>query len=190
MTRSDPDLTQAVGQWLSLMWQHIDNTVRAMIGHHHEQHEPGGKDQVRIPVSFLSDVSAASPSNDDVLKYNSTNKLWVNGVGDGVATAAKHQAHLGLILPPSVIPPGPTNVSGAAYHVRAIRVAADGAVSGNVGGLGISYGFSFGAAGGDTEQQYSSNAVHWENHSTIGIDVEMPSTSIASWLTVDVSLED
>ena len=78
---SDPELTQAVQGFLSLMWQHVDATIRAMVHQHHQAHEPGGKDQVRIPVSFLVDVSAAAPDDGDTLLYNATDKLWLTGPG-------------------------------------------------------------------------------------------------------------
>jgi hypothetical protein len=286
------------------MWQHVDNTIRDLLGRHHAQHEPGGKDQVRIPIGFLTDVHAENAEYADLLYYNEPEKLWVAanlselpggpanhylddlidvdatnpalgdviswnpisemwetgakllaldsltdvdatnpalgdlivwndetefwehkpakdalGLGPGLhlddlidvaATApntgdtivfnainqlwenkvggggsGKHQAHMGLILPASVVPPGPTNITGAAYTVRSVQIASDGEVWGLVGGCG-SYSFGFGTSGGTIN--YNGLANSWGDGSTITLTVNGQG-NVGSYLTVDIALE-
>jgi hypothetical protein len=187
---ADPELTQAVQGFLSQMWQHIDATIRAAIHQHHKEHEPGGKDLLRLPLFALADVSAEDPDNGDTLIYDDTTKLW--GTGPGGSGSGAHQAHLGLILPASVVPPGPTNITGAAYTVTAVHITSDGDVFGSVGGCG-SYPFGFGASGGTQDYGSNPNAplnASWGNGSTITIDnLTYGSAASASYLTVDIALE-
>ena len=128
MTRSDPDLTQAVGQWLSLMWQHVDATIRAAIHQHHWEHEPGGKDQLRLPLFALSDVVAEDPAQDDTIHYDIPTKLWFTGPGGG--GGGEHQAYVGTGLPTSVVPPGPVNITSTNFIITAVSISFDGAVTG------------------------------------------------------------
>lgn len=191
----DPELTQAVQVFLSQMWQHIDNTIRAMIGHHHREHEPGGNDQVRLPVYALSDVhwlkdvSGDPPDDGDTLIYY---RHKTNGVAsyerDGwweIEPAGRHQAHLGVILPASVIPPGPTNITGKSFSVRGVLISSDGACTGTLS-FGGSYSFSFGAAGGSQSWDLENNPGTWGGGSSIS--VTYPNDTTASWLTADIWL--
>jgi hypothetical protein len=191
---SEQVVTHAAEAFLDKLWRKLYTRMREMVNHHHRNHEPGGIDALILRLTELYDVYAVSPTDGQALVYQASSKHWIPGTAGTGTGSARHQAHLGLILPPSVVPPGPTNISlvtqvdDGHYTVRTVRIAADGACSGNFNVGSGSYSFGFGGFGGD--YSYTNQSATWGVGSTMTIgNFTMPSDSIATWLTVDVALE-
>jgi len=190
---ADPELSNAVTGFLSQMWQHVDQTVRVLLSNHRRQHEPGGTDMLRLPLSFLADVDAKEPDIGDTIIYtrykDDNNNYRMEGVGwwkHGPA-GGQHQAHVGLILPTDVVPPGPTNICDAAFDILAVRVAHDG--------TSVTGTFSAGTFGCDLENgYYDSNDPEddvigiWGVGSTMTVSLVTYSEDV-TWLTVDIAIE-
>ena len=180
MTRGDPDLNQAVQGFLAQMWQHIDATIRAALHPHHWEHEPGGKDQVRIPVFFLADVVAEDPDNNDTLIYSTADKLWYTGPGGG---ASVHQVHFTLPLPAMIVPPGPCNITGNPLTISAVLITTDDTtVAGSLNVGGNSYSFSTGGGGLDV----SGLTDTWGERATMTLSLS-DYGSDGTYLSIDVA---
>lgn len=109
---------------LILMWRHVYNNIQNMIHPHHFRHEPGGSDEVRIPLGYLRNVTITSPKVGEVLVVDTVGNngdWWVNGEGG----AGKEQVHFSMPLPATVIPPGPTNITGGTYKIHSVLSVTD-----------------------------------------------------------------
>lgn len=152
--------------------------VRTMLHPHHAEHEPGGKDQIKIPLGFLRDVTYSGlPTTSEVLVYNVDH--WENGSAS--ATQTKHGAYLYVSLPAevgAVSPPGPKNVSGAAHTVTAVTVTSDGAVAGTMTGGS----FSFSAGGGETDT--TGLSTNWANGDRLAVTISSCGTD-GTYLVID-----
>jgi len=96
------------------------------------------------------------------------------GTGSGV-----HQAHMGVVLPTAVIPPGPTNITTVDFRVPKVRIACDGVVTGNFTGLSSSFSLTSGTFVGNWT---------WSRGSTLRVEV-LTVDDTATYLTVDIALE-
>jgi hypothetical protein len=184
---SDPELSNAVQGFLGQMWQHVDATIRALIGHHREQHEPGGKDQVRLPVHALADVNALAPDDGDILIYHryigltgapitSIDGYWEAGAGGSVGT---HQAYVMIPLPATTQPPpGPVNLASTARTITRISYLSDGAVSFSATGGG----YAFGVGGGEADETVSSA---WASDARLSVSLDLPTGTDGTYLIVE-----
>ncbi len=124
------DPQPAANSYASLLWKHINDFVKIWLKNHHYNHEPGGVDEVQIPLGGLADVTLGSAvANGDALVYSAAGTCWTNGAGGG---GGPHQVHFSVLLPVTVIPPGPTNITGAVMMITAVRFSSDGGVSGTL----------------------------------------------------------
>lgn len=114
--------------FIALLWRDLYNRIRELMHPHRHEHEPGGKDQVHLPLGFLSDVTLTSPSDGEVLTYDLATTAWINGAGGG--GGGEHQAYVGTGLPTSVVPPGPVNITSTNFTITAVSISFDGTVTG------------------------------------------------------------
>ena len=141
-----------------LLWNHIGMRIVNLLKNHHIQHEPGGLDQVKLPLGSLKDVQfSVAPVNGNVLKYNGAWKRWEAGVGGGGGAIGQAFFEAAGSIAVGVIP-GPLNLSGSVLTITQVVVSADGEVSGAVTGGG---GFAF-AAGGGTDNNVTTYP--WTNN--------------------------
>jgi hypothetical protein len=137
--------TRDAEAYRSLVWGNIQKFVRSVLKVHHYQHEPGGSDEVRIPLGGLEDVALGTAVADgNALIYSAAGTCWTNGAGSG--GSSNGQAFFetaGTVTTGSIA--GPTNLTGTALTITRVLVAADGEVAGNVTAGGA---FSFAAGGG------------------------------------------
>jgi hypothetical protein len=179
---SDPQLSQAVQGFLSQMWQHVDATIRAMIGHHREQHEPGGKDAVRIPLEFLANVNATVPMDGDVLTYQELEQYtgtWIAAAPEGGGGSA-HQVYAYIALPTTEnpVPLGPINLSGATRTISKINYKSDGEISGTCSGG------SFAFAEGGGEDLDTGLSASWSDGARLSVSVSAEGTD-GTYLIID-----
>jgi hypothetical protein len=72
----EPVDTHEADVFVAQLWRDIYNRVRALLHPHHREHEPGGLDQVKIPLGALADTVLTDPQVGDTLTYNGI--TWVN----------------------------------------------------------------------------------------------------------------
>src|SRR5512139_3627737 len=120
------DASHEAKAWVSLLWTHIYTRVRAMIHPHHKEHEPGGNDALRLPLSGLSDVYLSGVGDGDTIIYESVTGHWIPGAGGGGAGQAFFEMY-GLF---EGTIPGPTNLTGGALTITRVYIKSNGACSG------------------------------------------------------------
>ena len=162
--------------FLSLLWGHIYARVQAMIHPHHIQHEPGGNDEVRLPLGFLKDVSINSAVDGNALVKSGD--LWVPGAGGGAGGIGQAFFEMFGSLYIATVP-GPTNLTGSTLTITRVLIASDGACTGTAAGQA----FSFGAGGGTDDNTGLSSS--WADGSAISATISSAGTD-GSYLTVDV----
>lgn len=164
-----------------LLWAHIGKRITALLGNHHYNHEPGGKDVVRIPVGGLVDVSLGTVvTSGEALVYDSVGTCWTNGaVAAGGGTAYGQAFFMAAGSLATGVVPGPTNMGTATLTVTEVRVAADDEVAGNVTPGG---GFSFSAGGGASSM---TGEYDWDAGAALSILITSAGTANQT-LTVDV----
>jgi len=107
-----------------LLWNHIGMRIVNLLKNHHLQHEPGGLDQVKLPLSALKDVVfPTTPVDGNVLTYDASWPRWTHKPPSG--GGGVHQVHFALLLPALVVPPGPINITGAAMTISAVKFRTD-----------------------------------------------------------------
>lgn len=157
--------------FLSLLWRHIYQRVRSMLHPHHQEHEPGGKDVLKLPLGSLSNVTLTTPTTGHALLYDTDhwhNRSLADAINDGLLTlglndlsdviitdvdnrhlliydggypgAAQqwvnmplssvggggvHQVHFSVPLPATIVPPGPTNITGADLLIKSVQATTD-----------------------------------------------------------------
>jgi len=172
--RYDP--TNDALRYTLLLWSHI-NRLRSKLGFHHATHEPGGLDALQMPLGGLVDVSLGTAVADGAaLVYSAAGTAWVAGAGGGNSGQAFFEA-VGTALTTGVVP-GPTNLSGAAFTITKVRIAANGDCS----GIAAGESFSFSAGGGS---QLTTAATAWNDGTDISASISAIGTATTA-VTVDV----
>jgi hypothetical protein len=124
------DPTNDALRYTLLLWSHI-NRLRRAFGFHHASHEPGGLDEIQMPLGGLVDVALGTAVADGAtLVYSEAGTAWVAGAGG----AGNHGGHYGTPVQTSVvpaIPPGPVNLTGSAFTITAVRISFDGVATGS-----------------------------------------------------------
>lgn len=170
------DPTRDAERYVVLLWSHILKRIQLYVTNHHFNHEPGGKDPVKLPVGALRDVTLTKPvTTGQVLTYAGT--AWTNGTATGGAGQAFFQA-MGSIVPGAI--PGPMNMWGTAVTITRVCFAADGDVSGSETISGAS--FAFGGSGGTDDN--SGLSVTWDDGERLGLTIAAAGT--LTYLTADV----
>jgi hypothetical protein len=162
-----------------LLWSHI-NRLRRAFGFHHASHEPGGLDEVQMPLGGLVDVSLGTAVADGAaLVYSLAGTVWQAGTATGGGTdgQAFFQA-VGTALSPGGIP-GPTNLTAGAFTITQVQVSSNGDCSGSVAGQS----FSFGAGGGADLTTGLTTA--WNAGSNISASIAAVGTA-TTWISADV----
>lgn len=160
-----------------LLWNHIGMRIVNLLKNHHLQHEPGGLDQIKLPLSALKDVQfSVAPADGDVLTYNSAWERWEAGEGGGGGIGQAFFEAAGTVTVGSV--PGPLNMQGANLTVTRVVVTSNGEVSGNVTAGGD---FDFGPGGGSEDNTVSYTWAHGSR-----LNVAVAAVVDATYLTVDV----
>jgi hypothetical protein len=159
---------------LSGMWANVYRKVRELMHPHHWAHEPGGHDEVRLPLGFLLDVTLSSPTTDDVLVYDGT--AWVNGAGGG---GTPHQACAYIMLPQATgTILGEINLSSSARNITKINYKSDGAVIGSCSGGGS---FSFSTSGGEDSDTVTAS---WSSGARLSVTISSCGTD-GTYLIID-----
>ena len=165
--------------YTALLWSHI-NFMRQKLGFHHASHEPGGLDAIIMPLGGLADVSLGSAIADGAaLVYDLAGTAWVAGTAttSGNIGQAFFEA-VGTALTTGGVP-GPTNLSGGAFTITQVLIAANGDCSGNAAGQS----FSFGGAGGSNLS--TGLTTNWGDGSNISASISAIGTA-TTYVTVDV----
>lgn len=176
------DPTRDAEKYRSLVWEHINKRLQALLGNHHYNHEPGGKDELVLPLGGLADVALGTAvSNGDVLTYNAAGTCWTNGAGGGGGGGTAGQAFFEAVgsITPGIIP-GPTNMYGTALQITRVLFASNGTVSGSETLTGQT--FSFTGVGTDDN---TGLAVTWADGAQLMLSIDAASGS-ALYLTADV----
>jgi hypothetical protein len=180
---SDP--THEAEAFLSLLWRNIYTRVRAMLHPHHFEHEPGGKDKISIPVGFLRNVTIDpdTVAVGQVLVVDAVGadgETWVTGAGGG----GSHQVHFSVMLPATIIPPGPCNITGTNFTISAVRFDSDDST---VEGALLVSGESYAFGPGGFPDLSSGLTDTWTAGDTITLDFD-DAGSDGTYLTIDMAV--
>lgn len=110
---------------LTAMWKHIYSNIRDMLHPHHFTHEPGGLDEVKFPLGYVKNITITDPEVGQALvisEVGDNGDWWANGASVG---GGKSQVHFSVMLPATIVPPGPTNITGTAYKVNSVLSTTD-----------------------------------------------------------------
>lgn len=129
-------------------------------------------------LSYCDDVYINNLNNNDVLTYDLNSRKWINKVSTG--GSGVHSVHFAMPLPATVIPPGPTNVTGAALSITAVRFGRDDSTVAGTLHIGAS-SVALGSWG--TTQTVN---ITWASGATISLDLT-DAGSDGTYLTVDLA---
>ncbi len=144
-TTRDPE--HEAEAFLTLLWRHIYQRVRAMLHPHHREHEPGGKDPLVLDLGQLHNVFDAGIADGQPVVWQASTRHYIPGSLGGVGQAFFEMT--GGIVVSTIL--GPVNLTGAALTITRAYIRADGAVTGSVTAGGTVCSISYGAGGGTTD---------------------------------------
>lgn len=130
-----------------------------------------------------------APDVANVQRLRFPNGALINHGGGDVSVAGgsgggtPHQVHFSLMLPATVIPPGPTNITGGTLTITAIQFSSDGEISGSCSPGGS---FSFSAGGGS--DRTNDLSIDWVDGTTMSVAITNQGAD-GTWLAIDIVAE-
>ncbi len=170
--------------FITKLWADIYARVRGMLHPHHREHEPGGKDQIKLRLGELFNVYDSGVTDGQAIVYQASSGHYVPGAAGGGGTGQAFFEMFGSVTVATV--PGPTNLTGSTLTITRCFISSDGACTGSVTAGGTVATFSFAAGGGTSDND--SLSVSWSDGASLAAVVATAGTD-GTYLTVDVYFE-
>lgn len=77
--------------FIGQLWRDIYGRIRKIMHPHGYEHNPGGRDPLKLPLGSLADVDATAPADGEVLTYVAANTQWEPAAAAGGGGGAQQK---------------------------------------------------------------------------------------------------